>query len=109
MPMVNAQLITDKLLVDIMRYTHNVNYCGKTKDFSRNRVNYGYACQCADMFRFLGHDVQLDMWEDDGFFKIERLIINGKTFFNQDQLRGLAALYKIADTLRETGDLPAIV
>lgn len=68
-----------KMHVDLITAAGNVNDCAGKKDANRNRVNYGIATKCAEVLRLLGIEATFDAWEDDGFLKITKVKIAGKT------------------------------
>jgi hypothetical protein len=71
--------VAERLHVDLSGSAARVNLYADKKDYSRNRVNYGYLSCCADTLRRLGYAVTLVTFKDeDGFFRNAQLIINGK-------------------------------
>lgn len=68
-----------KMHVDLITAAMNVNRCASEKDANRNRVNYGIATKCAEVLRILGIETTIAAWEDEGFLKIPKTTIGGKT------------------------------
>lgn len=68
-----------KMKVDIFQAAMNVNRQAEDKDANRNRVNYGVATTCAGVLRLLGIETEIAVWEDEGFLKIPKITIDGKT------------------------------
>ena len=56
-----------------------VNDCTDDKDMNRNHVNYGMVAAFASVVRDMGHDVDISLWEDNGFLRIPKLKIDGQT------------------------------
>ena len=56
-----------------------VNDCADDKDANRNHVNYGMVIAFASVVRNMGHDVNIPVWEGDGFLRIPELKIDGQT------------------------------
>lgn len=54
----------------------NVNTCAADRDANRNRVNYGETIALGAVLRDMGHTVNIPVWEDDGFLKIPKLVID---------------------------------
>lgn len=63
-------LYIDKLKVDLYRSASNANNCADQKDSNRNHVNYGSANALAMVLRDFGCEVNLPVWEDNGYLKI---------------------------------------
>jgi hypothetical protein len=74
----NEEMLIEKLTVDLIQAAGSVNSCANEKDLSRNRVNYGFALNCASVLNFLKQEVKLPCWDDNGFLRIEQVVINGK-------------------------------
>lgn len=50
------------------------------KDLKRNQVNYGSATAFASVLRSMGHEVDLRVYDADGFLLTNSIVIDGKTF-----------------------------
>jgi hypothetical protein len=74
----HVESIIAQLKAEVIFSSGAVNRYAERKDFLRNCTNYGYASHSADMLRRLGVPVRIDMWEDEGFLKIAKLVIDGK-------------------------------
>jgi hypothetical protein len=74
----NEEMLIEKLTVDLIQAAGSVNSCADEKDLARNRVNYGVALNCRSILIFLKQDAALPCWEDNGFLRIEKVIVNGK-------------------------------
>jgi hypothetical protein len=72
------QELIDKLKVDLITAASRVNYYSAEKDLERNRVNYGIANESSDILQFLKIDADAQCYEDEGFLKITKVIIDGK-------------------------------
>lgn len=59
----------------IMASSH-VNDCAADKDVNRNHTNYGCAITWGRVLVDLGHKVDIPVWEDAGFLKIPKLVID---------------------------------
>lgn len=68
-----------KMKVDLFQAAMNVNRQAEDKDANRNRVNYGVVTTCAGVLRLLGIETEVAVWEDEGFLKIPKITIDGKT------------------------------
>jgi len=68
----------EKMKVKLHESAMRVNDCANRKDVNRNRVNYGIATTCASVLGELGHEVEVPCWDDDGYLKIPKIIINGE-------------------------------
>ena len=71
--------LVDKLTTDFILGALHVNDCADGKDANRNRVNYGIVTEAAKILRLLGQEVEAACWEDNGYLRISKYIINGKT------------------------------
>lgn len=49
-------------------------------DANRNRTNYGSATAYGVVLRELGHEVDIPVWDDNGFLRIPYLRVNEKKF-----------------------------
>jgi hypothetical protein len=74
----NEELLIEKLTVDLIMAANDVNRYADEKDASRNSVNYGVALNCASILTFLKQTVVFPCWDDKGFLRIVKVIINGK-------------------------------
>ena len=75
----NIESLIAQLKAEVIFSSGAVNRYAERKDFLRNCVNFGYASHSADMLRRMDVPVRIDMWEDDeGFLRIEKLLLDGK-------------------------------
>lgn len=56
-----------------------MNNYEEQKDLERNRVNYGCAISWAQIMRDFGHDVDLIVYDSDGFLRVAKIMIDGKS------------------------------
>ena len=71
--------LIEKLTVDLFMAAGRVNEAAKNKDFDTNRTNYGAASKCVNILMYLGQAVDFPCWEDDGFLKIPKVVVNDKS------------------------------
>lgn len=69
-------LYFEELKVRIFKSVENVNYYAENKDVYRNHTNYGGASALASVLRDFGHNVELPVWEDEGYLKIPFLKVD---------------------------------
>lgn len=74
------ELYFNELKVRLYGSVSGVNDCAKVKDLNRNHVNYGSAIEIARFMRDFGHNVDLPVYEDEGFLKITKIRIDGKVW-----------------------------
>lgn len=67
-----------KIKTKLIMHCANVNDNAVEKDMQRNRVNYGCATAYANILCELGHDVDVAVWEDDGYLKVPVIEFDGK-------------------------------
>lgn len=77
----------DNLKVRLFTDCSNVNDCEKQKDLERNRVNYGCAISWAQVMRDFGHDVDLPVYDNDGFLRIAKIVIDGEVYIDFEATR----------------------
>ena len=65
-----SNLYIENLKVKLFQRASNVNEYAGRKDNNRNRTNYGSASTLAGVLRDFGCEVNLPVWEDDGYLKI---------------------------------------
>lgn len=70
----------DNLKVRLFTDCSNVNSYEEQKDIERNRVNYGCAISWAQVMRDFGHDVDLPVYDSDGFLRIAKIVIDGEVY-----------------------------
>lgn len=70
----------DNLKVRLFTDCSNVNSYEEQKDLERNRVNYGCAISWAQVMRDFGHDVDLPVYDSDGFLRIAKIVIDGEVY-----------------------------
>jgi hypothetical protein len=70
--------IVDRLKVDLLKAASEVNRCVTERDLQTNRINIGAAIACADLLRELGHDVDVEWWENGDFLQIRRVRVDGR-------------------------------
>ena len=73
-----AELL-DKLAADLILDALYTNGHAAKEDASRNRVNYGSAIKGAEILREMGQEADIACWEDNGYLRISKVTINGKT------------------------------
>lgn len=56
-----------------------VNYCVRLEDMKRNRANYGVCITWGRVLDDMGHKVDIPVYEENGYLKIPRLRVDGKT------------------------------
>lgn len=54
--------------------------CYNRKDLARNYRNSGTASGCASVLRSLGYEVDLRIYNKDGYDLTDRIVVEGKTF-----------------------------
>jgi hypothetical protein len=74
-----AKELIDKLTTNFILDALHVNDCADGKDANRNHVNYGCVTRCAHVLRLLGQEIEIACWEDNGYLRISKYTINGKT------------------------------
>lgn len=72
----------DTLKVRLYTDASNVNHYADIKDVNRNHVNYGCAKTIAQVMIDFGHDVNLPVWDDGGFLRIPKIVIDGEVYIN---------------------------
>lgn len=77
----------DNLKVRLFTDCSNVNDCERQKDLERNRVNYGCAISWAQVMRDFGHDVDLPVYDNDGFLRIAKIVIDGEVYIDFEATR----------------------
>lgn len=70
----------DNVKVRLFTDCNNVNNYEEQKDLERNRVNYGRAISWAQVMRDFGHDVDLPVYDSDGFLRIAKIVIDGEVY-----------------------------
>lgn len=70
----------DNLKVRLFTDCSNANNYEEQKDLERNRVNYGCAISWAQVMRDFGHDVDLPVYDSDGFLRIAKIVIDGEVY-----------------------------
>ena len=70
--------LVDKLTADLITGASAVNSLADKKDLERNHVNYGAVTTCANVLRHFGHKVDVPVWEDKGFLRIPKVVINDR-------------------------------
>ena len=70
--------LVEKLTVDILSDASTTNRNGANKDTKSNRVSYGYMMKSANILTFLGQEVDVACWEENGQLRVECITINGK-------------------------------
>jgi len=75
----------DTLKVRLFQAVDNVNRCADEKDCNRNHVNYGSATSIARVMVDFGHDVDLPVWDDGGFLRIPKIVIDGKVWIDYEK------------------------
>ena len=48
----------------------------------RNHVNYGSASAIARIMTDFGHNVHIPVWDDNGFLRIPKIVIDGEVFID---------------------------
>jgi hypothetical protein len=75
-------LYFNELKVRLFSAADNANRHADIKDVNRNHVNYGGAISWAQVMRDFGHKVDLPCYEDEGFLRIVKIIIDGEVFID---------------------------
>lgn len=75
----------DNVKVRLFTDCSNVNNYEEQKDLERNRVNYGCAISWAQVMRDFGHDVDLPVYDSDGFLRIAKIRRKLKIRVNQNK------------------------
>ena len=63
----------------------NENWCNQQAndgDRNRNHVNYGSASAIARIMTDFGHNVDIPVWDDNGFLRIPKIVIDGEVFID---------------------------
>lgn len=77
----------DSLKVRLYTDCERVNDYEKQKDLERNRVNYGCAISWTQVMQDFGHEVDFHVYENDGFLRVVKIIIDGDVFIDFDSKR----------------------
>ncbi len=79
-------LYIEKLKSNFYKSASNVNDYAERNDIYRNHVNYGSASTLAMVLKDFGCDVELPVWEDNGYLKIPFIQVDDwKIDFNNDK------------------------
>jgi hypothetical protein len=100
----------DKHMVDLLMAVGNVNRNADRKDVNRNHTNYGISVKCADTLRLFGHQINLPVYENEGYLRIPNVTIDGKDLdtgmdqYNEPQIEfiGNVWVWSRGGTLIET-------
>lgn len=66
--------IKRRLIMDVV----SVNEYAERHDLNRNRVNYGCCIAWGRMLGDMGHEVNIKMYEEDGYLRIAGFEIDGE-------------------------------
>lgn len=75
---------TTNLIVKV-RLFESCDWCNKQAndgDRNRNHVNYGSASAIARIMTDFGHNVHIPVWDDNGFLRIPKIVIDGEVFID---------------------------
>lgn len=73
-----AKNFWDELKTKIIIDAGEVNRYAAEKDARRNAVNYGFISAYSNIVREMGHEIEIAIWEDNGFLKIPKVTIDGE-------------------------------
>ena len=68
-----------------VRLFESCDWCNKQAndgDRNRNHVNYGSASAIARIMTDFGHNVHIPVWDDNGFLRIPKIVIDGEVFID---------------------------
>lgn len=72
----------DTLKIRLYESCDQCNKCADEGDQNRNRVNYGAASAIARIMVDFGHKIDVPVWDDKGFLRIPKIIIDNEVFID---------------------------
>ena len=86
-----------------VRLFESCDWCNKQAndgDRNRNHVNYGSASAIARIMTDFGHNVHIPVWDDNGFLRIPKIVIDGEVFIDFEKSEIIRVYQNISEIKR---------
>lgn len=70
----------EKLKTEIIMHANHVNQYADDKDARRNATNYGFITGLSYTLKEMGHDIDIAVWDDEGFLRVPKVKIDGEVY-----------------------------